>query len=164
MAEAPNLLLAHMREVLAVAEAALDTTPPGRVLLMPGANPVWDDCCESGGQLWVRVMNVVPATGKPPKCPVLGWRATLGIGVIRCAHVVDDHGYAPTAEQMSGDTVQMTQDMADVGRALLCSGLVSTVTNWLPAGPDGGCVGGEWTVTVTYDWCGCNGWQGNATD
>ena len=155
MADAPNPLLDRMKQILSIAQGALETDAPGRVHLMPGASPVWDDCCEEGGQVWVRVINIVPMAGKVPTCPVLGWRATLGVGTIRCAHVLDDDGNPPTPEEMTQDTERMTQDLANLGRALLCEAGISSVVNWLPAGPDGGCVGGEWTVTITYDWCGC---------
>ena len=97
------------------------TKPVGRALVMPGNSVVWDDCCQ--GQLWIRIVSIVgsSALSKPamqPCAPV--YRVRVGIGVIRCAHTVDDNGQIPTPAQMTADAFQTFQDRAAFMAAINC--------------------------------------------
>lgn len=131
--------------------------------LAPGAEVAWDDCCsddgDGGGQLWVRVVNINPSlpfprTDNEQKCGVTFVAATLGVGTVRCAHTLDDQGNPPTGDQMTGDTNRLMDDMEDI-----FSGIVDNyewhhkVGAYQPVGPDGGCAGGEWLVTVRVKPC-----------
>lgn len=140
--------------------------------LAPGAQVAWDNCCEGGGQLYLRVIEVYPTAGvggtgfpgrdqvqRGPGCGVTMLAFNLGLGIIRCAHVVDDHGNAPSAEEMTGDTLGTLDDMGLLLDVLTClvpatKGIARTSINaWTPQGPQGGCVGGEWTFWVGIDPC-----------
>ena len=147
---------------LACADAALDPQV-GRASLYPGAEIAYDDCCD--GQVWVRLISLTPA-GNPTAtrttanpCGVLMWAATIGIGALRCAATLDDQGNAPTPAQLTADTHQMTADAAALSQAIQCCLTPqvnrATILRWDPLGPSGGCVGGEWTVTVLTDNCPC---------
>lgn len=152
----------RMREVLRAAREHVSPAP-GRVLLAAGAEVAWDDCCR--GQLWVRVVNLAPLVanrqGSPglvagsPGCGVLRWHATLGVGIVRCAAVVDDRGNAPSALTLTREAEQMTADASALSHGLLCSGLITRVVGWSPLGPLGGCVGGEWQIVTSVDLCPC---------
>lgn len=154
---AVDLLTPMMYTILNAVTEQLQDEPPGRVILAPGANVTHDDCCE--GQVWVRVQRIDPMTGRTPAttapCGILGWVATLGVGIVRCAAVLDDQGNAPTPEAVTVDTVGMNEDAAALVQGIMCSGVVRSVEQWMPSGPMGGCVGGEWTCTVRYDVCRC---------
>lgn len=154
---AVDLLTPIMFSILNSVTDQLEDNPPGRVILSPGAAVTHDDCCE--GQVWVRVQRIEPMVGRTAgtanPCGVLGWVAVLGVGIVRCAAVLDDQGNAPSPEAVTADTVEMNEDSAALAQGILCSGHARTIDQWLPSGPMGGCVGGEWTCTVRYDVCRC---------
>lgn len=131
--------------------------------LAPGAEVAWDNCCEGdggvGGQLWVRLISVHPAAPFPridneQKCGVTFLAATLGVGVVRCAHTLDDQGNPPTADQMTGDTNRLIDDMDDIMSGIQTNyDWHNKLGTYTSVGPDGGCAGGEWTVTVRLQPC-----------
>jgi len=142
-----------------VLEEALDP-PVQRVALYPGAQVAWDDCC--GGQAWLRVVEIIPSGGDRRLRTACGpplWQVTLGIGVLRCAAVVSDYGEAPSPEALTADTLQMLTDMSALQQAFECQIAPAVLSadhlRWVPLGPSGGCVGGEWLVTVRFDNCPC---------
>ena len=128
--------------------------------LAPGAQVAWDNCCEDGGgggQLWVRAVNVLPGWPRQDneqKCGIRLATAVLAVGVIRCAHTLDDQGNSPTPAEMTSDTTRIMEDMED-----MLSGVMEnyewtyTMGQWTPLGPDGGCAGGEWIVNVRVQPC-----------
>lgn len=132
------------------------TRPAGRVALYPGGEVAWDQC-DCDGQLWVRLTEMERAgdgdrNGTP--CGPLLWKATLGVGVIRCVGTLDDQGNSPPTNRLNMDTLQMTQDMSDLAVAMTCclspqleESRLQMLT-WNPLGPQGGCAGGEWVFTV----------------
>ena len=145
---------AAAREVLAVAQRYL-STPVRHVIVAPGAEVVWDDCC--GGVLYVRVVGVTPVTQANAAlgtCALLGWAVTLGLGTVRCTDVVDDRGRAPRDKDLTEDALRLTQDAADLGQMLMCETNASNVS-WAPQGPDGGCMSGEWTFDLRVSGCAC---------
>lgn len=116
---------------------------PARVVVVPGATPVWDACCD--GMLYSAMVGVQPKL-RAAKCT--GWTATIKVGVIRCCASLDDMGNPPTPHQISQDARLMLDDMVALMRALAASECVEVLDGWEPLGPDGGCAGGEWTITV----------------
>lgn len=151
-------LLEHARVAMNSEDHPAD--PPKRVLLMPGANVVHDDCCE--GQLWVRVIETTPHTGRTSsgtsgrsgqaqwaRCGINYWVSSIGMGIVRCAATVDSRGNAPTPEAMTADTALQNFDAEILAGVLACYPNVS-LTRWNPSGPQGGCVGGEWTAQLRY--------------
>jgi len=137
----------------------------GRSLVAPGGPPAWDDCCD--GMVWTRLISLLPS-GKPfpqvdsaQQCGVLLWVATIGVGALRCAAVVDDQGVAPTPAILTAEALAVTQDAADLQQAIQCcmtgrtGGKPIKFSRWDPQGPEGGCVGGEWQIVVAVDNCRC---------
>jgi hypothetical protein len=134
--------------------------PVGRVVVMPGASVVWDDCCE--GQLWVRVVSVVGAgtltkSAMQPCAPL--YQVNLTVGVVRCAAVIDSQGNPPTPAVMTHDADTTLRDFADVVTGLVCCASkvpeisALRVESWAPVGVDGGCVGGEVSASFRMALC-----------
>lgn len=142
-----------------------------RVLLAPGVEPAYDECCD--GFLYVRLTSMFPSGNpfpqqdtRPGNCKPTLIASTLAIGVLRCAAVVQDGGAVPTAEELTAETLGMTADASILLEAIKCcivpltddttsDAVVATIGTWNPLGPDGGCVGGEWTITIGHGSCGC---------
>lgn len=165
-----------LEQILACAKAALDDagTPVGLAFVAPGSQVAHDNCCEGGGQLWVRLIQLYPTAGSrgpafpqndtAQLCGVNALAARIGVGVVRCAHTLDDDGTPPSGEDMTGDALAITQDASTLLQALLCC--VPTIPSqkgkppakigvWTPQGPSGGCAGGEWELTVALGTCSC---------
>lgn len=165
MVQYRDVLGPAMQGFLDCVEAAFDADGRGvgRTLLVPGDN-VPDDWCDCDGQLYVRVITQVP-NGQQPNCPPISITATLGVGVIRCAAVLDDNGNPPPAATLTAEALAMTQDAATIYGALVCCSpslvqarlinRVPTIGTWNPQGPLGGCARGEWTLGVNLDVCAC---------
>ena len=149
-------------EILDEAMDELVDNPPGRAFIQPGAEVSWDDCCQGGGQLSIRLISLVPAgTAAISPCPPAGWTATVGLSLIRCVAGLDDAGRVPTAEQLSADGADVLADMTALERALNCrvreldSVERMSIIQWLPQGPEGGCAGGEWQFMISVLSCAC---------
>jgi hypothetical protein len=138
--------------------------PVGLVTLAPGNNVVWDNCCEGGGELWVRLISALPQPQASQACDITDLQIRAAVGVVRCMHGVDDDGQPPTAAQMTSDTLETTKD-ADL--------LLQAIRAWpgtnrvvrktlrveqgLPLGPQGYCGGWEWTLVFRLLLCeGCS--------
>src|SRR5262245_23066536 len=90
-----------LAEILDCGESNL-TNPVALAVIPPGNTVAWDQCCD--GELWVRLVSLVgsPALSQPRRQPCQAiYQARIEVGVIRCAHVIDDSGAAPSAEEMS---------------------------------------------------------------
>lgn len=157
--DAVSIIGPGMTVLLDTIEAGL-RTPVARKLVMPGNQVVWDDCCE--GQLAVRVVSLVGSTAmaKPAMQPCAPlWQVRAGISVMRCAHVVNDQGNAPTAAQMTADAFTTYRDFEDIVQALSCDFAANEwvftlrIEQWLPTPVEGGCMGGEVTATFQMSLC-----------
>jgi len=151
-----------LSELLGCAEAALDP-PVARAYIAPGNTVAWDDCCN--GQVWVRLLFLeslalakMGATHMDP-CGLV-WTATFGIGVLRCSSTIDDRGEIASADALSNEALQMLADEAALCQAIYCCNVAPLnryeLTRWDPLGPEGGCVGGEWTMTMQVNNYGCS--------
>jgi hypothetical protein len=149
-------------------EAALDECgkPVNLVSLAPGGTVSWDDCCGDGapgGQLWVRVVSIIPQPAASQPCDITDLQCRVAVGVVRCMHGLKEGGEAPTAGEMDGDTLAMTGDADTVLRAIRTWGGTQftnlkslRVESGLPLGPQGYCGGWEWTLVFRLLMCaGC---------
>lgn len=129
---------------------------PGRQSVYSGPDAPWDDCCGHGGQLWVRVNTAQPVDPlpvwdtTPTKCgKTMG--VELGLGIVRCARTIDEHGNPPRPIDLTAEAYQVTEDMGALARAVLCCLPGRKILGrWTPYNL-GGCVGGEWSVWVHAD-------------
>lgn len=145
---------AAAREVLAEAQKYL-SRPVKHVIVAPGAEVVWDDCC--GGTLYARVVAVSPILSKTASvqnCAVLAWTVTMALGTVRCAATLDGQGRAPRDRDLTEDALALTQDAADLGQMLTCETNASNLA-WAPQGPEGGCMAGEWQFDLRVTACKC---------
>lgn len=128
---------------------------PALIHLAPGREEAWDNCCT--GQLYARVIEVYPSSPFPGRSNASGcgdlMAVRIGLGVLRCAAVLDNEGNAPSAEAMTGDTLEALEDMAillDVLRSFSVEPWLPgfRLEGWVPKGVSGGCHGGEWTFAL----------------
>lgn len=160
--------------ILEEARLALAENPPARVELTPGLLPAWDDCC--AGQLYLRVIEIYPTAGVGAAFPAIDssqrgaglacavklMAVHIGLGVIRCAHTVDDNGNPPTPAEVTADASEMLDDMSALLDVIVCqvpgvSGVMQVkLDRWQPQGVEGGCHGGEWGAYLAIDPCLCS--------
>lgn len=145
--------------------------PVNLAVLAPGNNVVWDDCCgdnNDGGQVWVRVISVLPQPTTSQACDIDSLQVRAAVGVVRCMHCLDSEGNPPDTTQMEGDTLATTRDADTLMRSIQAWGgehwevpgvrqKGENFVNWkslkieqgLPLGPQGCCGGFEWTLTFS---------------
>lgn len=145
---------------------ALDTDPDYkvdppvcRVGIVPGPapnGPTRDSCgqsCngDSDGQLWAS-LNGAEVTDSE-QCQNL--RASVSIGILRCAAVINDNGDPPTALEVLQDVSQQTFDADTIYNLVSSEDFKHTfdIVSWTPLPPDGGCIGGFWNYTVNIGMC-----------
>jgi hypothetical protein len=128
--------------------------------VLPGSLVALDYCAPCGatkcGMAWVRLSAInewVDESGGADfsRCASL-FTATFEMGIVRCHQTSDDRGNPMSmAYQAEATRVQMAE-MAAMKRVLLCSSLMAnrnvTLGGYQPIGPDGACVGGNWSVLV----------------
>ena len=147
----PGQVTELLRALLACVEPKISPVV-GRSLIMPGVATVWDDCCD--GQLWVQAprVEVASTTDAAQKCGVLMWDVTVLVGVVRCATVVDDRGGAPSVSVMTAEAEQILADADAIRKAVACcaipAGMKVRFVRWTGLGPEGGCAGGAWELSV----------------
>jgi hypothetical protein len=145
-----------LQSALAAVAPAVGIDPgAGQVSLQPGNTAVWDNCCESGGTLWARLVSLVPKYSKD-KVPCLTHvQIRAAVGWVKCVHVLEGDGDPPTAEEQTSDTLQITGDAQAAFDALVAHGWDGThffsrslrLEQGAPQGPEGGCAGFEWTFS-----------------
>lgn len=126
--------------------------------VVPGEEVSFDysgDCETACGMAWVRLLGAYPsavigeATNVPGNCgSMLGM--DVEIGIIRCVQGMDEQGNPPSADALLESAMWQWEDMATIRRAVLCcSGSKDFLLGaYVPIGPQGGLVGGAWTVSM----------------
>lgn len=169
---ADQLLFPAVQSLLVCLCTALSqqANPPGICCLRAGDSVVQDmginldECCT--GQAYVRPAGFY-ATGDPNSpfpspstdaaitpCGVTAWGLQIEMGVFRCM---------PTTSPVScaqWETVTL-QHMADAKamRTAICCWMTQydpssvSLGAWTPVGPDGGCIGSTWMVSIQIDNC-----------
>lgn len=114
-----------------------------------------EECDEGCSKVWVRVMDVYPASGlgQPTEEANAACDSMLGvqieIGVTRCFEIPKD-GEAPLVSEMLASSQQNIRDMVAIRQAILCCDHFEDVVlgDWTPSGPEGSEYGGIWTLAV----------------
>lgn len=157
--EALNNLLCCARDKLVV--------PVCRSFINPGGNAPHDVCtAEDGkdGQLWVANLSSSggwpSVTSNPITCAV-PFAEVIEIGIVRCTKSdLQDTEFLPDPEDITADAIQQQKDKDALKAAILCcweiDGKDMLSPLWEPIEPQGGCVGGTWTVTIRNASCDCN--------
>lgn len=125
---------------------------PALVHLSPGNTVAWDNCCD--GQLWVRVVSLLPMPQGSQPCDVHALQVRVGLGTLRCVTAIDDDGKFPTAQEMVADALALSLDGQILLQAIRCFDFgphvgpkTIVLEQGLPLGNDGQCGGWEWTLT-----------------
>lgn len=152
-------------ELLECAIAQLET-PVCRSFVHPGDDAP-HDACEAingtDGQLWVAHLRSDSGwptpTGEPHTCAT-AWAERIEVGIVRCARgKIQDNGDAPSTEDITADAQQQEEDRLALRAAILCclptEGKDIVIEGWDPISPQGGCVGGIWTIIVRDSGCDC---------
>ena len=132
--------------------------------VIPGEQVTLDYCtdCDSTGcgMAWVRVAGVAPrqvsfaqpvrATASTSGGCQVAVEAVFEVGIVRCAPMLGPDGQPPSlAAQLDATRLQMADMAAGLEAAACCfRDRDSQVGGWTPLGPQGGCLGGTWFVTV----------------
>lgn len=130
--------------------------------LYPGdAVPI--DYAECGGMAWVRFLGANPSASFPtPDITVNNCASTLAfsveMGVLRKAPIAESVLNAdidlPSEEENTQSAQEQADDVERMYRAIqLAARDIDFVVagSYVPTGPDGGVVGGAWTLTVGAD-------------
>jgi len=113
-------------------------------------------CSGKQGMAWVRLASVAPVvtyseSGTIVPCG-MPLTATVDIGITRIAPTLNARGELPTVEAQEAAALLTTNDMSAVYHAITCCFAPNSrdvrVLTWTPVGPEGGAVGGVWTVEV----------------
>lgn len=146
-----------MNKLLDCAQTFID--PVCRAFINPGPNAPHDVCsCEGtgDGQLWVGNIDSLagwPPTAAPNMNCNMFFTEQIELGIVRCAKsVLVDVDYFPTEADMFADTEQQQTDKDALKKAILCcwgvDGRDILPPIWEPIPPQGGCVGGIWTMFI----------------
>jgi hypothetical protein len=80
-----------------------------------------------------------------------GFGFDIEVGVLRCVNIPDE-GEALDPDEMLVAANQQTDDMLSMQKAIMCCDSLNnvdfTVGVYVPAGPDGGVLGGTWSLSV----------------
>lgn len=130
------------------------------VSLMPGSDVPYDYGQEScGGSLWVRLMTSNPSVSFPANdVTVSNCVSTLAyqveVGVMRpapLAEVIGQEVELPTETENGDAALQQLDDMESMYAAIIAfADEVELLTPgfYTPIGPEGGVVGGKWTLAI----------------
>lgn len=135
-------LLKHLFDSLSV--------KPGRSVIAPGVEAVWDDCCN--GQLSLRLAGSQMVYNKD-RCP-LAIDHTFEVEIVRCVATLDDQGKPPAEYEITHDALSILRDVREIGCALSnyepSDRAVQrfNLNEYIPGNLEGGCGGGKWTVSV----------------
>jgi hypothetical protein len=157
--EAALLLLEQLTSEI----RAEDWKDPCIITVMPGSAVAFDYCnqCDQG-MAWTRVAEVVPVVSAQQTTPGVScasaWEATVELGMIRGAKLpaespLGDDWVLPDAVEQWMMADQQFEEMGVMYRAVCnvefekATG-PATATSYSPVGPEGGCIGGVWLVTV----------------
>lgn len=152
-----------------ILECALEAIDPPvcRSFKNPGENAPYDSCETSpdggDGQLWIAHLGSQPGWPQqdiePTTCAT-AWAEQIEVGIVRCAQSkIRDDGTPPAPDLVTADAEQQEDDRLAIRNAILCCSIVEgrdlIVVGWEPIEPQGGCVGGTWTMFIRDAGCSC---------
>lgn len=127
--------------------------------VIPGDGVVADyagDCADACGMAWVRLTQMYPSQAVGVVDTTVGnCSASLGldieVGILRCMMVMEDGGPPPDSELAATADLQHGDAMA-IWRAINCCTALPNkdfiLGPYLPMGPQGGMVGGAYTLST----------------
>jgi hypothetical protein len=127
--------------------------------IMPGEQVPFDYCGDGecgGGQVWARCVSITPIVTAEAGTPCLtGMDMQVEVGMVGSAPWPErDHNnqiILPTAGEHTAAAELQLEQMGVMFKVITCQRFdmgKAVVGAYTPIGPDGGCVGGAWLVTV----------------
>lgn len=148
-------VMMHMLDCLCAAIAKIEAEGGPAVCMctiLPGEAVPMDYCGngDCGGMAWVRLQSLTQdesASFTPASC-FLPLVATIEVGVLRSVEF--DGQTLPSGEDQLRMALRQLDDMEAVQKALECctADHKFRVGAYNPVGPQGGCFGGTWTVSM----------------
>lgn len=124
----------------------------------PGQTPSWDYCGECSsrkcGMAYVVLDSMYPSDSLPnpsltPQHCGSPLAVTFRVGVLRCVPQMEEDGSLPNEEELLEAGLAIVADAAAIWSVVSCCLDEDVfVGQYTSLGPEGGCAGGEWTVTV----------------
>jgi hypothetical protein len=123
---------------------------------MPGEIIATDYVTEDAGMAWVRMESGYPSTAFPAPSGIAACDAPLAfgleLGIAYCAPMPDDEGNPPSMNEQFDATRLQLAGMNTIRRAILCcfpsKARDVVLGTYQPLGPEGGVVGGFWSISV----------------
>lgn len=151
--------LSALAECLCAQIAADGLPEPCFCGLVPGEAPAIEyvtDCDDDKcGMAWVRLSAVAPISGVGvPNIILNNCNSDIGfdaeVGIMRCAPVGDEQGNPPPADDLLTAADLQIADMFTIYRAIACCSALGDfiIETYTPIGPEGGAVGGFWTLSA----------------
>lgn len=115
------------------------------------------DSCDDCGMAWVRLVSVYPSAGVGIADTTIGnCSKELGfdveIGIMRCYVVGDGRGNPTPPEEVREAAALAALDAETMWRAVACCPAITSkeyvMGQYQPLGPEGGVVGGVWTLSM----------------
>ena len=115
------------------------------------------DSCKHCAMAWVRLVSIYPSAGVGVADVTIGnCSKELGydveIGVMRCYALGDAHGNPPAPADVREAAALAALDAESMFKAVACCPAISSkdyvMGNYQPLGPEGGVVGGVWTLSM----------------
>lgn len=115
------------------------------------------DRCDDCGMAWVRLVSIYPTAGVGIADTTIGnCNKELGfdveIGIMRCFSVGDAQGNPPSPNEVREAAALAALDAETMVRAVACCPAINSKSyvmgNYQPLGPQGGVVGGVWTLSL----------------
>lgn len=150
----PRELLSRLDAILADTVLALDKAcVPVAQWVIETAEPSFDKCCD--GLAYIRVLRInkvdtfYQQTTEPNNCDKSNG-VLVELGVLRCAPTLSSSGLSPSAETISGSSMEVYEDAEVLYQVLQDQNPVwaqapVAIEQWVPLSQDGGCVGGAWS-------------------
>lgn len=149
--------MARLAECLCNEIVAAGLPPTCLCGILPGEQVDASYVNSKEGMAWVRLAggypyNVFPNASLNGTTCAMPLAFELEVGALWCAPVGDSRGNPPTMEAQFATTEIQVAAMAAMHRAIICCMPTERATAALglytPAGPEGGVVGGTWSVVV----------------
>ncbi len=115
------------------------------------------NCKDKCGMAWVRLASAYPANApgiiltEASTCTT-GMGADIEIGMLRCMTVGDERGNMPSPQEQTDAFELQMADLMVMWKAILCCnafpGKDILLSQYQPAGPEGGLVGGTFTISI----------------
>lgn len=123
----------------------------------PGNEVAWDFCGECSGDTcgmgYVHVYSMFPSERFPSEA--IGGNACAAplavevrVGALRCLPVADEQGSLPDEGLLLEASLAAVADASAMYEAMCSCIPAGSIGAYLPMGPRGGCVGGEWQFWV----------------